>query len=54
MKENFDDRVKEWFPLRNGNSKVKLEDDEGVDDHDKAKSINTIPTHFGSCVSFHC
>ena len=32
MKENFDDRVKEWFPLENGNLIVRLEDDEGVDD----------------------
>ena len=37
MRENFDDRVKEWFPLKNGNLIVKLEDDEGVDDYDKAK-----------------
>ena len=36
MRENFDDRVKEWFPLKNGNLIVKLEDDEGVDDYDKA------------------
>ena len=38
MRENFDDRVKERFPLKNGNLNVKLEDDEGVDDYDKAKS----------------
>ena len=53
MKENFDDRVKEWFPLKNGNSIVKLEDDEGVDDFDKAKSINTMPSHFGSFILSH-
>ena len=50
MKENFDDRVKEWFPLKNGNLIVKLEDDEGVDDFDKAKSVNTMPSHFGSFI----
>ena len=53
MRENFDDRVKEWFPLKNGNFIVKLEDDEGVDDYDKAKSINTMPFHFGSYILSH-
>ena len=53
MRENFDDRVKEWFPLKNGNLIVKLEDDEGVDDYNKAKSINTMPSHFGSYILSH-
>ena len=53
MRENFDDRVKEWFPLKNGNLIVKLEDDQGVDDFDKAKSINTMPSHFGSYILSH-
>ena len=53
MREKFDDRVKEWFPLKNGNLIVKLEDDEGVDDFDKAKSINTMPSHFGSYILSH-
>ena len=53
MRENFDDRVKEWFPLKNGNLIVKLEDDEGVDDYDKAKSINTMSSHFGSYILSH-
>ena len=53
MKEYFDDRVKEWFPLKNGNLIVKLEDDEGVDDYDKAKSVNTMPSHFGSYILSH-
>ena len=53
MKENFDDRVKEWFPLKNGFLLVKLEDDEGVDDYDKAKSINTMPSLFGSYILSH-
>ena len=53
IRENFDDRVKEWFPLRNNNFIVKLEDDEGVDDFDKAKSVNTMPSHFGSYVLSH-
>ena len=53
MRENFDDRVKEWFPLKNGNLIVKLEEDEGVDDYDKAKSVNTMPSHFGSYILSH-
>ena len=53
MRENFDDRIKEWFPLKNGYFIVKLEDDEGVDDYDKAKSINTMPSHFGSFILSH-
>ena len=53
MRENFDDRIKEWFPLKNGNFIVKLEDDEGVDDYNKAKSINTMPSHFGSFILSH-
>ena len=42
----LDDRVKEWFPLKNGSLIVKLHDHEGVDDYDKAKSINAKPSHF--------
>ena len=53
MRENFDDRVKEWFPLKNDNLILKLEDDEGVDDYDKSKSINTMPSHFGSYILSH-
>ena len=48
MRESFDDSVKDCLPLNDGNLKVKLEDDEGVDDYDKTKSINTMPSHFGS------
>ena len=51
MRVNFDDRVKKWFALQNGNLKVILEDDEGFDDYDKAKSINTMESHFGSYIS---
>ena len=53
MRESFDDSVKDCLPLKNGNLKVKLEDDEGVDDYDKAKSINTMPSHFGSNILSH-
>ena len=48
MRENCDDRVKELFSLKNDISRVKLLDDEGVDDYDQAKSLNTMPSHFGS------
>ena len=50
VRENFDDRVKEWFPLKNGNSTVKLENDKGVDGYDKAKSINTMPCFLSSFI----
>ena len=50
MRKNYDDRVKEWFPLKKRNLIVNLQGDEGVDDYDKAKSINTMPSQFGSCM----
>ena len=53
MGRNFDDRVKEWFPLKNGTFIVKLEVDEGVDVYDKAKSAKTMPSHFGSSILLH-
>ena len=51
--ENFDDRVKDWFPLRNGSLLARLEDDEGVDEYDKAKSVNSMLSHFGSYILSH-
>ena len=45
--------LKEWFPLKNGSLIVKLEDDKGVDNFDKAKSVNTMPSHFGSYILSH-
>ena len=53
MREPYVDRVKEWFSLKNGYLLVKLEDDEGVDDDDKAKLLYTMPSHFGSCILSH-
>ena len=53
MSENFGDSFKEWFLLKNGNLIVELQDDEGVDDYDKANSINTMPSHFGSYFLSH-
>ena len=39
--------------MKNGNSIVKLEDDSGADDYDKAKSMNTMPSHFDSYMLSH-
>ena len=53
MRENFDDRVKGCSTLINGNLIVKLENDECVEDFDKAKSINIMPFHVGSYFLSH-
>ena len=53
MRGNLDHRVKDCFPLKNGNLTVKLEDDEGIHDYGKAKSINNMPSHFGSFILSH-
>ena len=53
MIEIFDNRAKEWFPLKKGNLIVKIEDDDGVDDYDEAKSVNTMPSHLGSYIPSH-
>ena len=50
MRENFDDGVKEWFSLKNGNSILKLEDEKGVDDYYKTKPLNKKPSHFCSYI----
>ena len=38
--ESYEDRVEEWWLMKNVNLIVKLEDDAGVDDEDIPKSIN--------------
>ena len=48
LRDNFDDRVKEGFPMKNGHLIVKLEKDRRIDNYDKAKSVNTMPSRFGS------
>ena len=53
MKEKFNERVKECFPLKNGILLVKIKDDTGVDDYDTAKLVNTLPSHFGSYLLSH-
>ena len=53
MREKFDDRVKEGFPLKNSNLIVQIEDDEGVDGYDETKSVKRRPSQFGSCILSH-
>ena len=53
MKESYDDRVREWWLLKNGYSLVILEDDSGVDDHDIVKLVNQMPCYLGSCTLGH-
>ena len=40
-------QVKEWFPLKNGNIMVKLQDLEGVIDSRYCKKIDSQPCHLG-------
>ena len=49
----FDDGVKEWFPLKSGISIVKKEADHGVKDRERVESIKTMPSHFGSYILSH-
>ena len=37
MKNEYDESVIEWFPLKNGNIMVKIKDKEGVDDEGISK-----------------
>ena len=53
MKENYDDRVKEWWPMKKGILIVKLEDDTGVDCQDPSKSIIQMLCHLGSYILSH-
>ena len=50
MRENYDDRVEEWWPLKNGSLIVKLEEDESCDDHDITKKTNEMPCQLRSCI----
>ena len=53
MKENFNDGAKEWWPLKNGISLVRLEYDAGVVDLDIAKKIKQVYCQLGSCILGH-
>ena len=53
MEEKFDDRLKKWWPLKNDTLILKMQDYEGVDDQERLKSKNTMPSHLGSLVLGH-
>ena len=53
MEREFDDLVKDWYPLDNGNFMVHIKDHEGVDDRGVSKKINSQPFHFGAEILSH-
>ena len=53
MEEKFDDKIKNWWPLKNDNLIIKMQDDERVDNQERLKSVNTMPSHLGSLVFGH-
>ena len=46
MKTEYDDRVKEYIPLKNGNYLVNVKDHNGVDDNGVSKKVNSQPFQF--------
>ena len=53
MKNEYDDSVIEWFPLKNGNIMVKIKAKEGVDDEGISKKVNSQPCQLGSFILSH-
>ena len=53
MKNEHDDFVVEWLPLKNGKLMVKTKDREGVDDGGISKKFNSQLCHLGSFILFH-
>ena len=53
MNTEYDDRVKNYIPLENGNYLVNIVDHEGVDDNGISKKINSQPFQFGSMILSH-
>ena len=53
MKTEYDDRVKEYIPLKNGNYLVNIKDHDGVDDNGNSKKVNSQPFQFGSLILSH-
>ena len=53
MKTEYDDRVKENIPLKNGNYSVNLKDHDGVDDNGVSENVNSQPFQFGSLKLWH-
>ena len=50
MKTEYDDRVREYIPLKNGNYLVNVKDHDGVDDNGVKKKVNSQPFQFGSLI----
>ena len=48
MITHYDDRIKEYIPLKNGNYQVNVEDHDGTDDNGISKKVNSHPFQFGS------
>ena len=51
MKTEYDDRVKEYIPLKNGNCLVNVKDHNGVDDNGVSKKVNSH--HFNLDLSYY-
>ena len=52
MKNEYDDSVIEWFPLKNGNTMVKKKEKEGVDDEGISKTLSQT-CHLASFIFSH-
>ena len=54
METEYDDRVKNWFPLENGNFMVNIQDHKGVDDNgiSKKNKFSTISFWIDDIVAF--
>ena len=50
MKTTYDDRVKDFIPLKNENCLVNMKDHDGVDDIGVSKKINSQPFQFESLI----
>ena len=53
MKNEYDDSVIEWFPLKNGNIMVKTKDKEDVDDEGISQKVNSQPCQLGLFILSH-
>ena len=48
MMSEYDERVKKYWKISDGNYNVKIIDDAGLED--EVKKLNTMPLHLGACV----
>ena len=53
MRNEYDDSVKECFPLKNGNIMIKIKDKEAIDDGGISKKVNSQPYQSGSITFCH-